>query len=681
LRLQSLIPRLVLKVRAEKFSMAGREKHWAAITFNVALALVMLPGVATAQSDDADPSGRVARLGYVQGEVSIQPAGIDDWAAADLNRPIATGDKLWTDADSRAELSIGSAFVRLASNTAFSFLTLDDHIAQMQLPAGTVSIHVRSMSDQLELDTPNVAVALLGPGDYRLEVNAAGDATAVEVANGIAEVSGGGQDFAVHPQQAATFSGASQVTENLSSLGPPDAFDTWSYQRDRDEQEADAWNYVPADTVGAEDLDQYGTWQQTPDEGYVWSPNSVVVGWAPYRFGHWIWIQPWGWTWVDEAPWGFAPFHYGRWTTFGGRWCWVPGSRRVPAVYAPALVAWVSGGPLVAAAAFGGAPGIGWFPLGPHEVYVPAYPASASYVQRINLANTRVEADLITRVYNHGAADPRYLSRYTPGAITAVATATFSSATAVGRNSVRVPSAQLNSITVSATAPPVTPQTLSILGAGAAGPGIPHPPAVFQNRAVVAKTIPATAPVPFALMQQAIRENGGRPLGGAEISAMAILAPATHVRVTLPTRDTVARTGMARAAFGSSAAPTATPPASPPPHPAGLPRPAAPVSPGPSGAAPSLPSVVPPERAPSAAAPTAEDYRPPIKAVPAPAAGSGLGNEPGSSRHPPASLRPPPVYAPPPASVPAPAPEPASDPRPTRHPSHPTSHPSSDRRP
>ena len=50
-----------------------------------------------------------------------------------------------------------------------------------------------------------------------------------------------------------------------------------------------------------------------PEYGTVWFPHVTIVGWAPYRYGHWAWISPWGWTWVDDAPWGFAPFHYGRW--------------------------------------------------------------------------------------------------------------------------------------------------------------------------------------------------------------------------------------------------------------------------------------------------------------------------------------------------------------------------------
>jgi len=339
------------------------------------LALLLALALAgIARADDSDPSGRVARLAHLLGQVSIEPAGLDDWAVADLNRPLTTGDKLWADVDSRVEISIGSAIVRMGSATGFSFLNLDDHTAQMQVTAGTASVHVRSMgeNDTLEVDTPNIVVSLLGPGDYRIEVNDAGDGSVVKVSGGTAEVTAGGQDFAVHPQQQVTFTGTAEVSAVVASLGAPDAFDAWTFERDRRAQAAQTTGYVSAQVVGADDLDQNGTWQPTPDEGYVWAPNSVAVGWAPYHDGHWLWISPWGWTWVDHAAWGFAPFHYGRWATFDGRWCWVPGPSRLRPVYAPALVAWVGAARAGASATLGGGAAVAWFPLGPREVYVPA---------------------------------------------------------------------------------------------------------------------------------------------------------------------------------------------------------------------------------------------------------------------------------------------------------------------
>ena len=218
--------------------MRTLQKRPANIMSKTALLMLSLSLTTASWADDTDPPGRVARLGLVQGQVSIEPAGLDEWAAADSNRPVTGGDKIWADADARAELSIGSAVVRLGSATGFSFLNLDEHAAQMQVTAGTVSIHVRSMSDTLELDTPNVTVGLLGPGDYRVEVNDAGDSTVVKVSGGTAEVTGGGQDFSVHPQQLATFTGTSEVSEDVASLGAPDAFDRWAFDRDRQAQAA-----------------------------------------------------------------------------------------------------------------------------------------------------------------------------------------------------------------------------------------------------------------------------------------------------------------------------------------------------------------------------------------------------------------------------------------------------------
>jgi len=646
--------------------MRTSKKYLANIMSKTALLMLSLTLTGVCWADDSDPAGRVARLGLVEGQVSIEPAGVDEWAAADSNRPVTSGDKLWADADARAELSLGSAVVRLASATAFSFLNLDEHGAQMQVTAGTVSVHVRSMRDTLELDTPNVAVAFLGPGDYRVEVNDAGDTTVVKVSGGTAEVTGGGQDFAVHPQQLATFTGTGEVAEDVASLGAPDAFDRWAYDRDRQAQDAQAWSYVSPDVVGAEDLDQNGTWESTPEDGSVWAPNTVAVGWAPYRFGHWMWISPWGWTWVDDAPWGYAPFHYGRWTTFGGRWCWVPGPRRGNAVYAPALVAWVGGAPLGASASFAAGGGVAWFPLGPREVYVPAYPASLTYIRNINTSNTAVSGAYVTEVYNHTAANLHYVNRNAPGAVTAVSQGAFTTAQSVARNTVRLSAKEIAAASVSATAPAITPVAKSLLGAGASGPGIRRPPAVLQNRIVVAKTPPPPAPVPFALQQEAIRANAGRPLARSEVAAMQILAPAPHVRMAAPAAHAEPRTGMARAAGRVNPAPPAisvAPALRPPSQMSGSSPRAAASSQGPP---PSQEPVMRSDRPPAAVGQPATDNRSSTEAAKAAVAADQESNR--RVDRPAAAVRIVPV--PPPAAHPAAAPviiESALAPKPVVH--------------
>src|ERR1700685_1350399 len=119
--------------------------------------------LATAQDD---PPGRVGRLSFMSGDVSFRPGDVDDWLQADFNRPLTTGDHLWTDDGARAEVHIGGTAPRLNRKTSFEFLSLDDNNAQIRLTEGSLSIRVRCLDDQetLEVDTPNLAFSVLRPG-------------------------------------------------------------------------------------------------------------------------------------------------------------------------------------------------------------------------------------------------------------------------------------------------------------------------------------------------------------------------------------------------------------------------------------------------------------------------------------------------------------------------------------
>src|SRR5580698_1606799 len=174
----------------------------------LSLLAVGFPQRAAAQDDD-DPPGRVARLSFIQGSVSFRPAGEPDWIAVVPNRPITTGDMIWADADSRAELRLGSATIRMNSTTGFSFLNLDDRVVQVQLSEGTLDVRVLRLGDEetFEVDTPNQAFSILRPGFYRFEADPDGNSTYVTVRSGQGEATGGGQIFGVHPGQTATFTG------------------------------------------------------------------------------------------------------------------------------------------------------------------------------------------------------------------------------------------------------------------------------------------------------------------------------------------------------------------------------------------------------------------------------------------------------------------------------------------
>jgi hypothetical protein len=489
-----------------------------------------------AAADDDDPPSRVARLAYASGAVSFEPAGTDDWVSAVVNRPITTGDKLWNDNGARSELNIGSAYIRLGSNTGFSFLNLTDNTTQLRITEGTLNIRVRNLDtdETFEVDTPNLAFSILRPGNYKINVNEAGDTTVIVVRNGEGEVTGGGSAYTVRPGEIGTFIGTDQIDADVEGWGnDEDDFDGWCAERDHRIDHSVSAKYVSSDAIGYEDLDEYGGWRPVAEYGTVWFPHTAIVGWAPYHYGHWIWVSPWGWTWVDDAPWGFAPFHYGRWIAVGGVWGWVPCAPRVVVgvayvrpVYAPALVAWVGGPHFAVGIGIGGGGGfaagvnVGWFPLGPREVYVPSYRVSRTYVNNVNISNTTVNTTVVnnyynTTVVNKNVTNIKYVNQGVPGAVSATTPQAFTSAQSVGRNSVRIDQREVASAPVAASAPTVAPAKQAVLGSGAVA--AVRPPASIQTRQVVAKTAPPPAPVAFEKQQEAVKANGGKPLATSEI--------------------------------------------------------------------------------------------------------------------------------------------------------------------
>jgi hypothetical protein len=460
------------------------------------------------QGDQQDPPGRVARLNYSQGSVSFQPAGEGDWVTAVPNRPMVTGDNLWADENSRAEAHIGSTALRLGAKSGITFLNVDDRTVQIRVAQGSLMVRVRHVDDDdtYEVDTPNVAFTLLQPGEYRIDVSEDGSQTITTVWQGRGEVTGGGFSYTVVGGQSATFTGSDHLDYDLEQVPNEDDFDQWAFERDQREDNADSANYVSREMTGYEDLDDSGDWSYVAGYGECWRPRVVIAGWAPYRFGHWAWIGPWGWTWVGDEPWGFAPYHYGRWAYARGGWFWVPGPVVVRPVWAPALVAFVGGGP---GFRFSGGVGVGWFPLGPGEVFVPGYRVSRAYVNNVNITNTTVSVTKVTNVYNTVIVNKTvnnitYVNQRVNNSVTVVSHDTFVNARPVGQNIMHVDAREIASAPVSHGVA-VEPVRQSVVGAGR--PASVKPPAAVMSRQVVAVKAP---PAPPRGIDQRQAQAGGR---------------------------------------------------------------------------------------------------------------------------------------------------------------------------
>jgi len=437
------------------------------------LVLGLLSARAMAQ---ADPPSRVARLNYLEGAAVFAPAGDNEWIDAVLNRPLTRGDRVWTDKGSRAELQVGSSAVRMDGQAHLEILALDDRSAQLSVTQGTVYVRVRSLpeGENFEIDTPNLAYRAAYPGDYRIDVNANTGTTRVTIHSGTGAVYGeSGEVLALGGGQQITFR-ARDLSQMATQESPPqDNFDRWAADRNRREDQSVSARYVPREVVGYQQLDAHGQWMQDATYGPVWFPKGLAANWAPYRNGHWEWISPWGWTWIDAAAWGFAPFHYGRWALIDSRWAWVPGRIALKPVYSPALVAFIGG-------AIGGArPGVAWFPLAPGEAWQPGYPASPTYMSNVN-GNLTVQANAT------------YANQRKPEALTSISAEDFHRGRPVRASWLRVAANTLTNAQI--VPPPPMPERSVVAQRKPAAVGRALPPAPPKVQ-VAAASAPVASPV------------------------------------------------------------------------------------------------------------------------------------------------------------------------------------------
>ena len=464
----------------------------------------------------ADPPARAIRIASVAGPVSFLPSGEGDWVQARINRPLWTGDRLWIDRGARVELQLGGAAIFIAPGSSVAVLDYDDDRAQFELTQGTIDVYVRSLgaNDSIEIDTPNLAFVVRRAGQYRIDVRPDGESTAVAVVRGEGEAFGTRSAYTLRAGQGFRFFGADLTDYDAEPVQRASAFDSWVASRVQRYERSASARYVSQDMVGYADLDAYGTWRNVSNYGSVWVPTRVDAQWAPYRYGHWSWVDPWGWTWIDDAPWGFAPFHYGRWAYVDNRyWGWVPGPRNTAPVYAPALVAFVAGDNFRASASSG--PGVAWFPLAPGEVYRPAYNASREYFTRVNVTNTVVNVTNVTNVYNNPrGTDVRYVNINNVNAVTAVPTQAFVQAQPVQRAAVRMDRNALRATQVVA-AVPIAPARASMTGG--APPAQARPDQRMMDRKVVARQAPPPAPASFERREEAMKQQPGKPLDRADV--------------------------------------------------------------------------------------------------------------------------------------------------------------------
>ncbi|HET7772274.1 MAG TPA: DUF6600 domain-containing protein [Burkholderiaceae bacterium] len=498
-------------------------------------------------SDAEDPPGRVGRVSAVEGNVWLTDSSSPSRFAPTPNWPVTTGTALETDEDTRTEIRIGSTVFRFGPRSRALFQTLNDEVIRIRLDAGSMSARFRSPAKAREtvVLTPQGNVVFVDEGRYQVTVERDND-VAVTAFRGIARMDGRNQSLAIGGNRRAEFSARGGV--RLEDAWRDD-FAQWVADRDRRDDNRPQPRYVSTELTGWDTLEDNGRWETTAQYGPVWYPTRVEVGWAPFRHGRWIWLNPWGWTWVDAAPWGFAVSHYGRWNYFDGRWGWIPGSYAATPVWAPAMVAFAGGNSRFSWSVSFGGPSVAWVPLGPSEVYVPWYSARPAYWQYVN----RPIVNNVT-VVNYVSNNPNsqgYVNTNIPGAVTAAsAAATFARGAAaqpVAVNGVRgqtftavanaaEAAAAFNSnriIMPSANPAPLPPASPAVAAAAAAaGVARPAPAGIVGSAAAAAGAFPPASPGQGAVQNPNARPGfsgtagaaaaaaaGGRPVNGPQDGA------------------------------------------------------------------------------------------------------------------------------------------------------------------
>ncbi len=565
----------------------------------IAACLALFPIACPAQDDD--PPQQAGRLSIVNGTVSIQPAGTQDWGQAYLNYPVGAGDRIFTDSDGRAEIQVGRTYVRIGPNSDVTFV--DFNSGDVTFGAAQGSLHIRTFGlwdgQSLYIQTPSGTSTVTGPADFRVDVYPDQQSAIFSNYNGDVYVSGA-NDFGMDTGsgQALELVGTNPVYPQWLQPAGSDDLDNWSEHRDQQIAHAASFRYVSAEAPGVEDLDAYGQWTPATDYGDMWFP-SVPVGWAPYRNGHWINRDPWGWTWVEDEPWGYAPFHFGRWMNYRGRWGWVPGPRAEHPVWSPALVVFAGG-----IQAGGGGVSV-WFPLGPGEAYRPWYPCSPRYVDRVNITNIQetrvvhVQKTYVNVVNVTNVTNITYVNR-TAG-VTAVRHEDFAAGRPVARVAVPIDPHQMAHVQVMAR-PEVTPTAQAKISAP---PARRVPVAVARPVMINAKGLAVAAQPRAKPLPPPVKTAPPPP----RLPNRTVVAPPPNVKMTPTARQAMQTAPAPRPGQQPPAAPVAQQPAAnrpvqpqPTTHPAGT-------APPPSG---ERPGQLPPNQQKPAPIP-APGPRPPVQ--------------------------------------------------------------------
>ncbi len=307
---------------------------------------------------------RFARIGEMEGAVEVQASARDAWRPALRNMPVTERFWLRTAAGAKVEIELdeGSVFRlgpdSLAEFSDYTRLSTGQRITLLSLDRGLAYFTGEpSDRDAAILAIPGAQLSVRRGTRLRLDVTE--DWSHASVIEGRARLISPAAELDLKEGQMARLSASKRDKFFLYGEIPVLDTDRWSESRDKVLAGVNA-RRLPDLPYGMADLDAAGTWIESAEYGTAWRPPAPASGnWTPFRDGKWLWYEGLGYTWIAAEPWGWLPYHHGRWM-HGGEglgWLWSPSkdpSFRAGEVYwmrAPGMAGW---GPL--------APGEEWRP-------------------------------------------------------------------------------------------------------------------------------------------------------------------------------------------------------------------------------------------------------------------------------------------------------------------------------
>jgi hypothetical protein len=289
----------------------------------------MTPGQKPGEIKYTDNS--FARLSFLDGKAYVQHAADLAYEDAQINMPIAAGDRIGT-ADGRLEIYLGlKNYLRLDGNSKLDFLDLpkkDANLTRLRGWMGSVYLDVKGMTREKEIEflTSDATFYLLENGVYRIDIRENKE-TEILVFSGVVEASGEEGSILVKKDQRLTVAeGRFQGKPSSLLAAADDAFDRFNDSREAKLNPRYAKRYLSGELEAYEsELDESGDWMYENPFGYVWVPRGMGADWMPYTNGRWMWLPMAGWSWLPYEPWGWSTSHYGRWhwgLNLG--WYWIP---------------------------------------------------------------------------------------------------------------------------------------------------------------------------------------------------------------------------------------------------------------------------------------------------------------------------------------------------------------------